>query len=155
MPPPPPRSKSAYRPYPGGGGPKSRTDGGSGGSYAFGGGMPGFGLAIDTRARGYSQCVLQWRWSLDGGMTTYCPRGQSGPIGQNPVRYSLQATRRICLRGQVGPVKGARRRGTEMKPCRREHELRKEGATGSGEEREGKGGRWTGKDVPSLQKPRL
>jgi hypothetical protein len=39
-----PRSKSAYRPYPGGGGPRSRFEGGDGGSYDFGGGKLGFGL---------------------------------------------------------------------------------------------------------------
>lgn len=39
-----PRSKSAYLPYPGGGGPRSRFDGGEGGSYAFGGGKSGLGL---------------------------------------------------------------------------------------------------------------
>lgn len=40
----PAASKSAYLPYPGGGGPSSRMDGCGGGSYASGGGMPGFGL---------------------------------------------------------------------------------------------------------------
>lgn len=39
-------SKSAYLPYPGGGGPSSRMDGCGGGSYASGGGMPGFGLSF-------------------------------------------------------------------------------------------------------------
>ena len=39
-----PRSKSAYRPYPGGGGPRSRFEGGDGGSYDLGGGKLGFGL---------------------------------------------------------------------------------------------------------------
>lgn len=37
-------SKSAYLPYPGGGGPKSLGDGGDGGSYSFVVGMSGLGL---------------------------------------------------------------------------------------------------------------
>jgi len=40
----PPLSKSAYRPYPGGGGPRSRFEGGDGGSYDLGEGKLGFGL---------------------------------------------------------------------------------------------------------------
>ena len=37
-------SKSAYLPYPGGGGPKSLGDGGDGGSYSLVVGMSGLGL---------------------------------------------------------------------------------------------------------------
>lgn len=91
-----PRSKSAYRPYPGGGGPRSRFEGGDGGSYDLSDGKLGFGLCNSKLVEEDEQVSITRTGREDS--LVLVGRSQLGRVGRRHGEHACEGTTVLLIR---------------------------------------------------------